>query len=163
MDSTVRDLGLRLHDLLRTVRLLKHRRADERPAVPAGLVGTLLQIDRLATGCHARELAARTGLDPSTVSRAVAALVTHGLVERRPDRTDKRASVLAVTPAGRAALADTYGWYGEVLDRALADWTPGEVAALNTALDRFTRDIEAVLANHETAALTNNDNLEAAR
>ncbi|MFC3505256.1 MarR family winged helix-turn-helix transcriptional regulator [Micromonospora krabiensis] len=163
MDSGVRDLGLRLQDLVRSVRLLRQRRADERPAVPVGLVGILLQIDRLATGCHARELAARTRLDPSTVSRAVAALVSHGLVERRPDPTDKRASFLAVTPAGRAALADTYGWYGEVLDKALACWAPGEVAAFAAALDRFTHDIEVALATPETLTLANNDNLEAAR
>ncbi|MFI7606297.1 MarR family winged helix-turn-helix transcriptional regulator [Micromonospora sp. NPDC049366] len=163
MDDSVRDLGLRLQDLGRSVRLLRQRRAVERPAVPVGLVGILLQIDRLATGCHARELAARTRLDPSTVSRAVAALVSHGLVERRPDPTDKRASFLAVTPAGRAALSDTYGWYGEVLAKALATWTPGEVTAFTAALDRLTRDIEVALATHETAALANNDNLEAAR
>ncbi|MER7891616.1 MarR family transcriptional regulator [Micromonospora sp. NPDC094482] len=155
MDESVRDLGLRLHGLLNGVRLIKQRRADERPAVPSGLVGILLQIDRLSTGCHARELAQRTRLDPSTVSRAVAALVAHDLVQRRPDPDDRRASFLSLTPAGRAALTDTFDWYGEVLDRALVDWTPGEVTALSAALDRFTRDIEIALGNH--------DNLEAAR
>ncbi|SCG72993.1 MarR family winged helix-turn-helix transcriptional regulator [Micromonospora inositola] len=155
MDSTVRDLGLRLRDLVTSVRLLRQRRADERPTVPSGLVGILMEIDRLSTGCHARELAARTRLDPSTVSRAVAALVAHKLVERRPDPTDRRASLLAVTPAGRAALADTNDWYGEVLDRTFADWTPGDVTALSAALGRFTRDLEVALAHH--------DNLEAAR
>ncbi|MGQ5264824.1 MarR family winged helix-turn-helix transcriptional regulator [Micromonospora sp. ZYX-F-536] len=155
MDSGVRELGLRLYDLVRTVRLLKQRRADERPAIPAGLLGMLVQIDQRASGCHARELAQQTRLDPSTVSRSVAALVAQGLVERRPDPTDKRATFLAVTPAGRAALADSHGWYGEVLDRALADWTPGEVRALSAALGRFAGDIEVALGNH--------DNLEAAR
>ena len=94
-------------------------------------------------------------LGPSTVSRAVATLVSHGLVERRPDPSDKRAHVLALTPDGRTALADTYDWYAGVLARALAGWTPDEVAAFNAALHRFTRDIEV--------ALGNNDNLEAAR
>ncbi|WP_199723464.1 MULTISPECIES: MarR family winged helix-turn-helix transcriptional regulator [unclassified Micromonospora] len=135
--------------------MLRQRRADERPAVPAGMVGMLLHIDQLAGGCHAQELAQRTRLDPSTVSRSVAALVAHNLVQRRPDPTDKRASLLAITPAGRAALAGTHSWYGEVLDRALADWTPGEVEALSVALDRFTRDIDVALGNH--------DKLEAAR
>ncbi|WP_328416931.1 MarR family winged helix-turn-helix transcriptional regulator [Micromonospora sp. NBC_00389] len=155
MDSGARELGLRLYDLIKTVRLLKQRRADERPAIPPGLLGMLVQIDQLSSGCHARELAHRTRLDPSTVSRSVAALVAHGLVERRPDPTDKRATFLAVTPAGQAALADTHGWYGEVLERALADWTPDELAALSAALGRFTGDIEVALGNH--------DNLEAAR
>ncbi|MEV4657298.1 MarR family transcriptional regulator [Micromonospora sp. NPDC049301] len=154
MGDAFRELGLRLYDLARSVRLLKQRRADERPAVPPGLVGMLVQIHQLSSGCHAHELAQRTRLDPSTVSRSVAALVGHDLVERRPDPTDKRASVLAITPAGRAALAGTHSWYGEVLERALADWTPGEVEAFTAALDRFTRDLEVALAH---------DKLEAAR
>ncbi|WP_229402268.1 MarR family winged helix-turn-helix transcriptional regulator [Micromonospora okii] len=154
MDTT-RELAARLQDLLKSVRLIKQRRAGDRPAVPLGLVGMLRHIEQLSAGSHARELAERTGLDPSTVSRAVATLVTHGLVERRADPADRRASCLTVTPAGRAALADAHDWYGQLLDRALADWTPDEVAALCAALGRFTRDVEVALAHH--------DNLEAAR
>ncbi|MFJ8579890.1 MarR family winged helix-turn-helix transcriptional regulator [Micromonospora sp. NPDC093277] len=148
MDTAARELGTRLHDLLTGVRLLKQRRVDERSAVPPGLLGPLMLIERSASGCHARELAERGRLDPSTVSRAVGALVAHGLVERRPDPTDRRASQLIITPAGRAALAETNDWYGQLLTRALADWTPDEVAALSTALDRFTRDLGVALAHH---------------
>ncbi|WP_433350097.1 MarR family transcriptional regulator [Micromonospora sp. CA-111912] len=155
METTARELGIRLFDLLKNVRVIKQRRADERPSVPIGMVGMLLQIEQRASGCHARELASRTGLDPSTVSRAVASLVSHGLVERRADPADRRASWLAITPKGQGALADAHGWYGELLERALADWTPGEVAALCAALDRFTRDLDV--------ALGTNDNLEDAR
>ncbi|MFF5056362.1 MarR family winged helix-turn-helix transcriptional regulator [Micromonospora sp. NPDC000663] len=157
MESDARELSLRLYDLVRTVRLLKQRRADERPVIPPGMLGMLVQIDQLSSDCHARDLAERTRLDASTVSRSVAALVAQGLVERRPDPTDKRATFLAVTPTGRAALADSHRWYGDVLERALADWTPGEVAALSSALGRFTGDIEVALGNND------NDNLEAAR
>lgn len=137
MDSTAGELGLRLYDLVRTVRLLKQHRAEEGQAVAPGLLGMLMQIDKTSGGCQARELAQRTRLDPSTVSRSIAALVADGLVERRPDPSDKRASFLAVTPAGRAALAESFGWYGDVLRRALADWTPDEVDALSGALGRF--------------------------
>ncbi|MGW1061578.1 MarR family winged helix-turn-helix transcriptional regulator [Micromonospora rubida] len=155
METTARELVIRMFGLLKSVRMVKQRRADDRPSVPIGLVGMLIQIDQHATGCHARELASRTGLDPSTVSRAVASLVSHGLVERRTDPADRRASWLAITPKGRSGLADAHGWYGELLDRALADWTPGEVAALCAALGRFTRDLDV--------ALETNDNLEDAR
>ncbi|MFF4890918.1 MarR family winged helix-turn-helix transcriptional regulator [Micromonospora chersina] len=156
MDAASQELVTRLQDLLTGVRLLKQRRADDRPAVPPGLVGLLRHIDRGAdTGCHARDLAERSRLDPSTVSRAVAALVADGLVDRRADPEDRRASHLTVTPAGRAALTEAYDWYGGVLARALADWTPGEVAALSTALARLTRDLEVALTRH--------DNLEDAR
>ncbi|GGR76402.1 hypothetical protein GCM10010169_20690 [Micromonospora fulviviridis] len=156
MDATSQELVTRLQDLLTGVRLLKQRRADDRPAVPPGLVGLLRHIDRgAAAGCHARDLAERSRLDPSTVSRAVAALVADGLVDRRIDPEDRRASHLTVTPAGRAALTEAYDWYGGVLSRALADWSPGEVAALSAALARLTRDLEVALTRH--------DNLEDAR
>ena len=155
MDGTAGELSLRLYDLVRTVRLLKQHRAEEGQAVAPGLLGMLMQIDKTSGDCQARELAQRTRLDPSTVSRSIAALVADGLVERRPDPSDKRASFLAVTPAGRAALAESFGWYGDVLRRALTDWTPDEVDALSGALGRFARDIEVALGNH--------DNLEAAR
>ncbi|MFF3868317.1 MarR family winged helix-turn-helix transcriptional regulator [Micromonospora sp. NPDC001898] len=154
METTARELVMRMFGLLKSVRMIKQRRADDRPSVPIGLVGMLIQIDQ-AAGCHARELASRTGLDPSTVSRAVASLVSHGLVERRTDPADRRASWLATTPKGQSALADANGWYAELIERALADWTPGEVAALCAALGRFTRDLDV--------ALETNDNLEDAR
>ncbi|MEU4675539.1 MarR family transcriptional regulator [Micromonospora sp. NPDC023737] len=155
MSTDARELVHRLQGLLRGVRLIKQRRAEERPIIPLGLVGILSQLDGLADGCHARELALRARLDPSTVSRAVATLVSHGLVERRPDPVDRRAQVLALTPDGRTALTDTHDWYARLLDRALAGWTADEVAALSAGLRRFTRDLEVALENHE--------NLEAAR
>ncbi|SIQ92548.1 MarR family winged helix-turn-helix transcriptional regulator [Micromonospora avicenniae] len=155
MGTDARELVHRLQDLLRGVRLIKQRRAEERPVIPLGLVGILSQLDGLADGCHARELALHARLDPSTVSRAVATLVAHGLVERRPDPTDRRAQVLALTPDGRTALTDAHDWYARLLDRALAGWTADEVTALGAGLRRFTRDLEVALENHE--------NLEAAR
>jgi DNA-binding MarR family transcriptional regulator len=149
VESATRELSTRVQELLTGVRLLKQRRVHHRPVVPIGLVGLLRQIDRAATGCHARDLAERTRLDPSTVSRAVATLVTDGLVERQADPSDRRASQLTLTEAGRAALAETQDWYGGVLARALADWTPDEVAELSAALGRFTRDLEVALAHHD--------------
>src|SRR3954451_18028246 len=100
-----------LRDLVKFVRQLRQHRSDRRPAVPTGLLGTLMHIESGPPGCHAKELAVGSGLDQSTVSRAVAALVAHGLVERRTDPTDKRSSILAVTPAGQAALDEGRAWY----------------------------------------------------
>lgn len=151
MDVATAELGGRLHELLKAVRVLKQHRPAGRPAVPIGLLGMLAEADRLSAGCHARELAVQAALDPSTVSRAVAALVASGLVAREPDQRDGRASVLVVTPAGRAALDETLGWYGEIFDRALAGWTPEEIASFSRALERFA------------ASLISANTLEAAR
>ena len=157
------ELGLRLQDLLQSLRLIKQCRSDGRPAIPAGLVGLLTHIDQVSSGCHARELAVRTSLDPSTISRAVASLVSEGLVERQPDPDDGRASVLVVTPAGRAALADSLDWYGRVLDRALTGWSADEVAAFSATIDRFARDVETSLASPRHLELASPHHLEVAR
>jgi DNA-binding MarR family transcriptional regulator len=154
------ELALRLRDLGRSIRLIKQCRPGDASAVPPGLLGLLTHVGEHSAGCHARELASRAGLDPSTVSRGIAALVGLGLVERRADQRDGRASVLVLTPAGQAALADAHRRYGELLDRALAGWTPDEVAALCAALGRFTRDLDRTLGFPSDS---HNDTLEAAR
>ncbi|MFI9007800.1 MarR family winged helix-turn-helix transcriptional regulator [Actinosynnema sp. NPDC053489] len=151
MDAVARELEDRLRDLMRVVRMVKQRPHP----VPSGLIGILAQIDRVGenpTGCHAKELATSAGLDPSTVSRAVAALVANGLVERRADPADGRASILVVTGRGRAALADARDWYDRLLGRALADWTLEEVEALTGSLGRLTTDIEGALGSTLEAA-----------
>jgi DNA-binding MarR family transcriptional regulator len=50
-----------------------------------------------------KELSARSGLDPSTLSRTVESLVREGLAERNPSAADRRATVIRLSPAGRTA------------------------------------------------------------
>src|SRR5579875_3417002 len=54
---------------------------------------------------RAGELAETIHSDPSTVSRQVAALVKEGLLERRADPEDGRASLLVLTPRAHDVLA----------------------------------------------------------
>ncbi len=68
------------------------------------------------TQCHAilelgsagelnlKDLAARLGLDNSTLSRTVESLVQDGLADRTPSREDRRATVIRLNENGRAAL-----------------------------------------------------------
>src|SRR5215470_10818834 len=49
-------------------------------------------------------IAARLGLDGSTVTRQVAAMERDGLVERRRDPSDGRGTLIVVTTHGRARL-----------------------------------------------------------
>lgn len=149
VDDAAAELIDRMRDLADSMRLFKQGRASDGSGLPAGMLSLLTHIGELADRCHGRELAARTGLDPSTVSRSVTSLVALGLVERRADPADGRASVLGLTASGRAALADAYRSYGEVLHRAVADWTAREVAMLCTTLGRFSRDLHRALASHD--------------
>jgi MarR family transcriptional regulator for hemolysin len=49
-------------------------------------------------------LAADFGLSPHTISDLVDGLERLGMAERRPDATDRRAKLVAITEAGQAAL-----------------------------------------------------------
>jgi DNA-binding MarR family transcriptional regulator len=49
-------------------------------------------------------LAAEFGLSPHSITDIVDGLERHGLAERRPDPTDRRAKLVAITEAGEAGL-----------------------------------------------------------
>jgi DNA-binding MarR family transcriptional regulator len=145
-DGAHRELSSRIRDVLKAVRVFKSQSAPHPAAIPAGTFGVLATI---ATGdaAHVRDLAAECALDPSTVSRAVAALVRAGLVAREADPTDGRACVLAVTDHGLSVLDDVLTHYDRRLAAALRDWTTEDLQVFATLLRRFTDD---VLAEHQT-------------
>lgn len=80
--------------------------------------------------------------DPSTVSRQVAALVRDGLVERRADPEDGRASVLAPTEAGVEVLEEQRRRLGLALGRVVRQWPSEDVDTFLDLLERFVADHE---------------------
>ncbi|MCY1140970.1 MarR family winged helix-turn-helix transcriptional regulator [Actinoplanes sp. Pm04-4] len=152
-------LASQLLELSQLIRKARQQWLRERPDVPIGTVSILKLIDEIGTAadgcCHAKDLAERSGLDPSTVSRAVAAAVGQGLVERGVDSTDRRASTLSLTPAGHELLVAANAWFGALIGHALADWPEDEVERVSGALGRFSVALSAVLEKSH--------NLEAAR
>ena len=83
--------------------------------------------------------------DPSTVSRHVAELLRRGLVRREADPVDGRASLLAVTDAGRDTVHVMRERRDQWLAGVLADWGGDDVAALTALLTRFTQELEQSL------------------
>ncbi len=149
-------LATQLLQLSQLIRKARQQWLRERPDVPIGMVSILKLIDEIGTGtggcCHAKDLAERSGLDPSTVSRAVAAAVGQGLVERRVDRADRRASALALTPRGHELLAAAGVWFGALIERALADWPATDVERVSGDLARFSAALSGVLETHQQDA-----------
>jgi DNA-binding MarR family transcriptional regulator len=90
-------------------------------------------------------LAAAVHSDPSTVSRQVASLVKEGLVERRADPEDGRASLLAATPKGLDMLAERRRNMGLSMARMTRNWEPGELEEFVELFERFVTDHEAYL------------------
>lgn len=79
---------------------------------------------------RAGDLAQAEGLDPSTLSRRVTALVERGFVVRETDAGDRRAQQLQLTDGGRLAfLAEQQRRVGLVAD-AVAHWPEPDRARL---------------------------------
>lgn len=87
-------------------------------------------------------LAAAVHSDPSTVSRQIAGLVRDGLVERRADPEDGRASVLVPTEAGLRLLEEQRKRIGLALARVVRQWAPEDLDRFLDLLDKFVADHE---------------------
>lgn len=143
-------LARELRGLLKTMRLLRGLSAFKHVGGHSGMVALLAAIGEAPNGSHVKDLAAELVLDTSTVSRSVSAAAALGFVERAADPTDKRACVLRLTEAGRAALRATHDWYGDLFAGALGGWDPAELTALARSLNRLTGDLTNHLERQRT-------------
>ena len=89
---------------------------------------------------------ARTSMDKVQVSRAVAGLVAAGLLERRPDRRDRRRGLLRLAPRGRAVYRAIVPLVLARERELLAALTEREVRAFDRLLDKLRARAEALLA-----------------
>ena len=133
--SAVMDQSFALVRLMATLRDQKHDRSAHLLLFPVGRCGPLRQ----------SALAELTRIDSSTISRHVADLVAQGLVVRLPDPADGRASLLALTGEGSAALASMRRERDERASEALSGWTTEEITAFTASLARYTEDLAALL------------------
>ena len=92
--------------------------------------------------CRSSALAAAVHSDPSTVSRQIAGLVRDGLVERRADPEDGRASVLVPTEAGLTLLEEQRKRIGLALAGVVRQWAPEDLDTFMDLLDKFVADHE---------------------
>ncbi len=107
-------------------------------AVPLHIYDVLLELNGAPERrLRMKELAGRTVLTRSRVSKLVDELVGLGLVERCDDVTDRRGSVVAITVAGRRALKKGAPVYLDGIVRHFtAHLTGTEAATVTTALQR---------------------------
>ncbi len=92
---------------------------------------------------RASVMAERFAIDKGAISRQVAHLESLGLVERRPDPHDGRATQLHATEQAVARMKEVAARRREWLDERLGDWSEDELsgfvrelARYNSALDR---------------------------
>ncbi|OLR92541.1 MarR family winged helix-turn-helix transcriptional regulator [Actinokineospora bangkokensis] len=147
--TTVSDLIEVVRALVRSARSAQHALSDDLPAAPATLLALLDRHGEQRLG----RLAATLGVDPSVVSRQVTPLLAAGLVRRRPDPLDGRASLLDLTDEGRACLhrrrLQSAAWFRD----ALAGWDQADADLLLSLLRRLSADVRGHLVNDEENCL----------
>jgi DNA-binding MarR family transcriptional regulator len=112
--------------------------------------GTFPVLHHLAASGPSRQqaLAEALGLDASTVSRHVRALVDEGLVESSRDPEDGRATLLTITAQGMSFLLERLRTHRETLRTATSDFTTSE----RTELVRLLHKLAAALGAHKENA-----------
>lgn len=90
-------------------------------------------------------LATTFGLDPSTITRQVQALEEMGLAERSTDASDRRASILDLSPTGREVLEETRAHRRARLQLALSEWPEGDLSDFARLLGEFNSSLDRLL------------------
>lgn len=134
----ISELEAELVDLWRRGRIQSRERARAiNPKLDPACYPLLAILTRDNDAVPMSALVAELGVEKSTLTRQIDAVVRLGLVERLPDPHDARARLVSLTDAGRdqlsvqreAALAD----WRERLSR----WDPADVRQLTTLLRRL--------------------------
>ncbi|WP_087131443.1 MarR family winged helix-turn-helix transcriptional regulator [Microbacterium esteraromaticum] len=139
-----KDAGMILLEVVHTLRAFRVAGQHQgRHAIAGTQVGVLHCLTR--DDARVSDIAKQLVMSTSVVSRAVETLEHDGLVRRRSDQADGRASVISLTEKGRADLAQRYQYVSERFATGLQDWTPAEkedalriLQRLNTNLDQLT-------------------------
>jgi DNA-binding MarR family transcriptional regulator len=93
-----------------------------------------------------KDVAADHGIEQSTASRAVGAVVAAGLADRSTCDDDQRKSRLSLTPAGHDVLALATRNRQAMLEAVTAEWSDDDLAQLTTRLLTLVEGLDAHLA-----------------
>jgi DNA-binding MarR family transcriptional regulator len=102
-----------------------------------------------AGGARAGQLAQRLAVAKPTITSLTDSLVEQGLAARETDEGDRRVVTLSITPAGRAAVAETGAALRAVLDAIVARCA--DPAAVYAALDQLVPGLDAWWEDHRAA------------
>lgn len=145
---------LRLDDFLPyRLSIVSNRVSDAIAAAYRALFGLRIPEWRLVAviaegeGMTQQALGLATRMDKVTVSRAAAALVERGLVERRPNAADQRSHLLALSATGRALYDDVAPKALELEGEIFGTFDPADLDTLRTMLARIEAAVDALQQN----------------
>jgi DNA-binding MarR family transcriptional regulator len=123
-----RDPIFLLHDVARIMRTRFDQWARNYGMTRAqGVI--LVRLER-QPGISQNEMAALCEVEPITVGRLVDRLEARGLIERRPDPTDRRVRRLHLLPAAQAVLAEILAYRMELLELVTGGVDPAKVGIM---------------------------------
>lgn len=116
---------------------------SERFGLPPAALRALIALGEnryLAPG----ELGRRLGVTKSRVTAVATLLLRHKLIDRHPDPTDARVTLLSLTPAGRRAREEVREYMASLFHSMLDRVEPAQRGALLASLDVLRQCMEAV-------------------
>jgi DNA-binding MarR family transcriptional regulator len=131
-------------DLMATLMGVKSWIRDAHKWLYSGHTPTTLMSLALLERCgpaRVSALAEEARVDTSVVSRQLAQLEQHGLVERSPDPEDGRAHRVTLTEQGRQVLADGRDRLARMVTERLEGWDAGEIRGVVSGLQRLLDDL----------------------
>jgi DNA-binding MarR family transcriptional regulator len=136
-------LDLRIANLHEALRLVitnarRQRHHDELDKAAIALLYVLGEREPV----RAADLAVCTGLDASTISRHIKALIDAGYISQTPDPADARARLLSLSATGHDVLQRVRASKVAQSRSALADWAPSDVDTLTALLHRLGAALE---------------------
>jgi DNA-binding MarR family transcriptional regulator len=146
------DLGTQCTRFIRLVRKIGANFTLQRHDGMESAAYALLACAVMAGPQRLTALAEAVHADPSTVSRQTAVLVRHGLLERRADPADGRASLLVATPEGHRVFEENKQLRSRMLAETLVAWSMTDLAKLTVLLDRLNTDLEGGIDDYFRAA-----------
>ncbi|MBA4502901.1 MarR family winged helix-turn-helix transcriptional regulator [Marinobacterium marinum] len=95
-------------------------------------------------GCTQKELAARAGIDGSSLVRLLDTLVVRGFVERKPDLNDRRRRYVLLTPSGHQEAMRIRGILDGIEARMLEAVSDAEIEQTTRVLSRIRKRLQSL-------------------
>ena len=148
--SPKREFAFMLNDVARLLRTYADYRAAQF-GITRAQWAVLVRVDR-AEGLNQSELAEVLDLQPITLTRLLDKLCDSGLIERRPDPSDRRAKRLFLMPAARPLLERLSVLGEETMADALAGIGSESIERMVSELGVVKENLRRLIAQRDTAA-----------
>jgi DNA-binding MarR family transcriptional regulator len=137
--SLTNRLGFLVYDVARMFRADFRVRAQQLP-LTEGQWRVLAQLARME-GCRQTDLAEILEIRPISLTRQIDKLVDHGLVERHPHPSDRRAALLHLTASATPLIEQLLELGVQTRERALAGFDADERRQLLAYLERIRANL----------------------